>query len=79
VAASVKVSIDGTIATSGWSLGPLGTVSFATPPVAGAIIRAGYLFDVPVRFAEDHLQVSGASFAAGEALAVPVLEIREDV
>ena len=79
VAASVKVSIDGTIATSGWSLGPLGTVSFATPPVAGAIIRAGYLFDVPARFAEDHLQVSGASFAAGEAPAVPVLEIREDV
>lgn len=78
VAGSVKVSVDGVMMTAGWSLAPLGRITFAAPPTAGAVIRAGYLFDVPVRFAEDHLQVSGASFAAGEAPAVPVVEIRED-
>ena len=40
-------------------------------------MRAGYLFDVPVRFAEDRLEVSGANFAAGEAPSVPLVEIRE--
>jgi len=79
VAGSVKVSVDGVMVTSGWSVGALGMITFAAPPAAGAVIRAGYTFDVPVRFAEDHLQVSGASFAAGEAPAVPVVEIREDV
>lgn len=79
VAGSVKVSVDGVMATSGWSVGTLGKIAFAAPPAAGAVIRAGYTFDVPVRFAEDHLQVSGASFAAGDAPAVPVVEIREDV
>ncbi|MFC3175226.1 DUF2460 domain-containing protein, partial [Novosphingobium bradum] len=79
VAASVKVSVDGTLLASGWTLGPLGVVQFATPPAAGALVRAGYLFDVPVRFAEDQLQIAGANFAAGEAVTVPVVEIREDV
>jgi len=79
VAASLKISVDGAIMATGWSLGARGTINFAAPPGAGAIVRAGYLFDVPVRFAEDHLQVSGANFAAGEAPNVPVVEIREDV
>ena len=47
----------------------------ATP--AGAPITACYLFDVPVRFAEDRLDVSGVSFAAGEAPSVALIEIRE--
>jgi uncharacterized protein (TIGR02217 family) len=79
VAASLKISVDGAIMATGWSLGARGTINFAAPPGAGAIVRAGYLFDVPVRFAEDHLQVSGANFAAVEAPNVPVVEIREDV
>jgi uncharacterized protein (TIGR02217 family) len=54
-------------------------VTFDTAPAAGAIITAGFLFDVPVRFAEDRLQVSGAAFAAGEAPSVPVVEVREAV
>ena len=46
-------------------------------PSTGAIVRAGFLFDVPVRFAEDSLEIAGASFAAGEAPSVPIVEIRE--
>ena len=52
-------------------------VVFATPPAAGAVVRAGFLFDVPVRFEQDQLEISGLSFLAGEAPHVPVVEIRE--
>lgn len=77
VTGSVLVSVNGTQVVSGWVLEPGGTVVFATAPAAGATIRAGFLFDVPVRFAEDRLEVVGAAFAAGEAPSVPVVEIRE--
>jgi uncharacterized protein (TIGR02217 family) len=76
VAASVLVSVDGT-AASGWTLDPGGVITFAAPPATGKPVRAGYLFDVPVRFSEDGLEVSGAAFAAGEAPSVPVIELRE--
>ena len=45
----------------------------------GHLARAGFRFDVPVRFAEDRLDVSGTNFAAGEAPSVPLIEIREAV
>ncbi|MDB5724870.1 MAG: hypothetical protein JWQ16_1624 [Novosphingobium sp.] len=75
-AASVHVSIDGA-ATTAWTLTAPGVIVFTTPPPAGAIVRAGFVFDVPVRFAEDRLDISGAAFAAGEAPSVPVVEVRE--
>ena len=43
-----------------------------------AIVRAGFLFDVPVRFAEDRIDVSGLNFAAGEAPSIPLIELREE-
>lgn len=73
---SVTVSVDG-LAATGWTLDPGGVIAFAAPPPAGKAVRAGFTFDVPVRFAEDRLDVSGAAFAAGEAPSVPVIEIRE--
>ncbi|MBB4860045.1 uncharacterized protein (TIGR02217 family) [Novosphingobium chloroacetimidivorans] len=76
VASSVRVSVDGVIAT-GWSLAAGGTIVFAAPVPDGAKVCAGFLFDVPVRFAEDRLDVSGAAFAAGEAPSVPLVEVRE--
>ncbi|MEP7221681.1 MAG: DUF2460 domain-containing protein [Novosphingobium sp.] len=79
VPGSVAVSVNGVVAASGWTLGQLGMITFAAPPPLGSTVRAGFLFDVPVRFAEDHLQINGANFAAGEAPSVPVIEIREDV
>lgn len=50
----------------------------AVKAAAGATVRAGFLFDVPVRFGEDRLDISGAEFAAGEAPSVPLVELRED-
>ena len=53
-----------------------GIVSFASPPAVGAQVTAGYEFDVPVRFDTDRIQVSVASFQAGEVPQVPVVEVR---
>ena len=73
----MAVSINGSLA-SGWTLQPGGLISFAKAPAAGATVRAGFLFDVPVRFSEDRLELSGATFAAGEMPSVPIVELRED-
>lgn len=53
-----------------------GIVTFADPPAAGAEITAGFEFDVPVRFDTDRIQTSVASFQAGDAPSVPVVEVR---
>lgn len=74
---TLLVSLGGAIVASGWTLGAGGVLVFETPPAPGAEVRAGYIFDVPVRFAEDRLEIAGAAFAAGEAPSVPVVEIRE--
>lgn len=76
-ASSLRVSIDG-VETGSFTLEPLGIIALAVAPVVGTVIRAGFLFDVPVRFAEDRLDISGAEFAAGEAPSVPLIELRED-
>lgn len=53
-----------------------GEVTFADPVPEGAEIRAGFEFDVPVRFDTDRIAVSVASFQAGEVPAVPLVEVR---
>ncbi|MDO5630439.1 MAG: DUF2460 domain-containing protein [Paracoccus sp. (in: a-proteobacteria)] len=53
-----------------------GIVTLASPPESGAIITAGFEFDVPVRFDTDRIAVSVASFKAGELPQVPVIEVR---
>ncbi len=53
-----------------------GLVSFVTPPAVGQDITAGFEFDVPVRFDTDRINISMASFQAGEAPDVPVIEVR---
>ena len=73
---TVRVSVAG-LEVRDFVVGPGGTVTMAEAPPLGAPIRAGYLFDVPVRFAEDRLDVTGAAFAAGEAPSVPLIEVRE--
>lgn len=73
---TVRVSVGGA-ATADFTLDPGGWIVLATAPPPGAEVRAGFLFDVPVRFAEDRLDVTGAAFAAGEAPSVPLIEVRE--
>ena len=76
-AESLRISVNG-VETGSFTLEPLGVIILAAAPAAGAVIGAGFLFDVPVRFAEDRLDISGAEFAAGEAPSVPLIELRED-
>jgi len=54
----------------------MGIVSFTTAPENGAEVTAGYEFDVPVRFDTDRIHTSVASFQAGDAPNVPVVEVR---
>ena len=54
----------------------LGLVRFADPVPEGALVTAGFEFDVPVRFDAEGILVSVASFQAGDLPVVPVVEIR---
>ncbi|RED16039.1 DUF2460 domain-containing protein [Parasphingopyxis lamellibrachiae] len=76
VPGTVRVSVDDVEQASGWIV-ENGAIQFDIPPAADADICAGYLFDVPVRFAEDRLEVSRTTFLAGEAVSVPLIEIRD--
>jgi uncharacterized protein (TIGR02217 family) len=76
VAGSISVAVDG-VAASGWVHLGKGMIAFDEAPAEGAVLTAGFRFDVPVRFAEDRLEVSRATFAAGEAVSVPLIEVRE--
>jgi uncharacterized protein (TIGR02217 family) len=78
VAGSVRISLGGEEQQTGWSLEPLGVIRFEEPPEAGVNVGAAFLFDCPVRFAEDRLDINRASFLAGEAPSVPLIEVRED-
>ena len=73
---TISIALDGKPA-SGWTHLGNGRIRFDTAPASGTRITAGYLFDVPVRFADDRLDISGVAFAAGEAPSVPLIEIRE--
>jgi uncharacterized protein (TIGR02217 family) len=60
-----------------WTLqAATGTVTFALAPALGAVISAGFEFDVPVRFDTDRIQTSIEAFQAGEVPSVPVVELR---
>ena len=76
VPSSLQVALDGS-EIADWQFETGGWIVFETAPATGVEITAGFLFDVPVRFAEDRLDVSGLAFAAGEAPSVPLVEIRE--
>jgi uncharacterized protein (TIGR02217 family) len=72
---SVRVSIDG-LETAAFLVTEDGEVLLDVAPAAGVAVRAGFLFDVPVRFADDRLEVSRATFLAGEVASVPLVEVR---
>jgi uncharacterized protein (TIGR02217 family) len=45
-------------------------------PAIGALITAGFEFDVPVRFDDDTLEINLEHFDAGQIPAIPIREIR---
>lgn len=79
VAGTVVVSVDG-VASDPGAYGidaAAGVVTFAGGhvPAAGAVVRAGYAFDVPVRFDIDRIDVNLAHFDAGRIPSIPLVEI----
>lgn len=54
----------------------VGLITFASAPDIGAIVSAGFEFDVPVRFDTDRIQTSVASFNAGDLPNIPIIEVR---
>lgn len=53
-----------------------GQITFTVAPDIGAIVSAGFEFDVPARFDTDRIQTSVASFRAGDVPNVPIIEVR---
>lgn len=81
VAGSIRVAVAGVEKEEGADFDSdpaTGIVIFRSEhiPAQGAAVTAGFLFDVPVRFDTDFLEVDLAAFAAGEIPSVPVVEIR---
>ena len=66
------------LASNGTSPPTTGIVAFLPGhvPAAGATITAGFLFDVPVRFDTDYLEVDLSAFAVGAIPKIPLVEIR---
>jgi uncharacterized protein (TIGR02217 family) len=81
VAGSVRVAVadveaaEGTVFTAD---ADSGVVTFLSGhiPASGAAVTAGFLFDVPVRFDTDYLEVDMSAFAAGAIPKIPVVEIK---
>ncbi|MBL8564736.1 MAG: DUF2460 domain-containing protein [Hyphomicrobiaceae bacterium] len=81
VEGSVVVSVAGVAQTLGvdvsvdYATGAL-TFSPASIPPSAAAITAGFLFDVPVRFDTDKLEVNIQGFRHGAIPNIPIVEIR---
>ncbi|HXF90182.1 MAG TPA: DUF2460 domain-containing protein [Xanthobacteraceae bacterium] len=81
VPGSVRVAVGGDEVTEGTAFTcdvTTGLVTFLPghiPPV-GSAVTAGFLFDVPVRFDADYLEVDLSAFAAGAIPKIPLVEIR---
>ena len=77
VAGTVRVALGTVEQMSGWALDTTtGVVTFTTAPDNGVIVRAGFEFDVPVRFDTDMLDVTLDIERLGSITSIPLLEIR---
>ena len=76
---SLILAVDGVlISASQYNLDPIsGQVTFTQAPEPGAIITAGFEFDVHVRFDTDQLDLALEAFGAGQAANIPLIEVRD--
>ena len=78
VSATVRLPLGTVEQMSGWTLDTTtGVVTFTTALGSGVIIRAGFEFDVPVRFDSDMLDVTLDVERLGSITSIPLLEIRK--
>jgi uncharacterized protein (TIGR02217 family) len=81
VAGTVLVAVDGTPVAVGTAVianPTTGLITFAPGhiPAEGAVITAGFEFDVPARFDTDKLEVSLQGFSHGAIPSIPGVEVR---
>jgi uncharacterized protein (TIGR02217 family) len=81
VAGSVRVAVAGVEVDEGTDFSSDSTTGVVTflpghLPPADAAVTAGFLFDVPVRFDTDYLEVDLAAFTAGAIPKIPLVEIK---
>ncbi len=81
VAGTVRVAVAGVEKTPGteFTLNPVtGEVQFLTghSPANGAVVSAGFEFDVPVRFDTDKLEIALSGFQHGAIPNIPIVEVR---
>ena len=81
VTGSVRAAVDGVaqLENTAFAVNTLtGVVSFLAGyvPADGAVITAGFEFDVPVRFDTDRLEVNVQGFRHGAIPSIPIVEIR---
>ena len=77
-AATVRVAVGGVELGAGAFTvdGVTGVVTLQAAPAGGAAVTAGFLFDTPVRFDSDRIEVTLEGFEAGRVVAVPLVEVR---
>jgi uncharacterized protein (TIGR02217 family) len=78
VAGSVRVAVAGVeLDGAGFAVETTtGQVTLAVPPEPGAAVTGGFVFDTPVRFDADRIEVTLETFGAGRMVAMPLIEIR---
>jgi uncharacterized protein (TIGR02217 family) len=81
VAGSVRVAVAGSEVAAGVAFTcdtTTGILTFLAGhiPAMGAAVTAGFLFDVPVRFDTDYLEVDLSAFTAGQIPKIPLVEIK---
>jgi uncharacterized protein (TIGR02217 family) len=78
VAGTVLVAVNGTPSVNFTTDVSTGLITFnaGSIPANGAVVTAGFEFDVPVRFDTDQITVNLAHFNAGEIPDIPLVEVR---
>jgi uncharacterized protein (TIGR02217 family) len=77
VSGSVVVAVDG-VGVSAFAVDHVtGVVTFDAAPADGAVLTAGYAFDVPVRFDADRLEMALLGNGAMRVMRAPFVEVAE--
>lgn len=77
VLGTTRVSLNNVEQLTGWTVSTVtGLVVFAVAPSAAVVVRAGFEFDVPVRFKDDIITSNLSNFELGNVGSINLIEVR---